>query len=1530
MGINFTSGSPVQYNGVVSGGLYESITLQTDASKILWYSNSHWVRDQNHGIMPGVLAQPGGKLKGAQGTADGSAVQGVVSFPYPGSTTRYVMVSTAAEDGAAHGLYYTDIDMTLPGNGTVGSPLGDLGTNIETNITPGINTTEMLGVYAPDCNNLWVVSHEDGTNRFVAVKFTSAGPAAPVTSNAGNAYSANGARGTLKVSPDGTKIATCGGSSGGIQIFDFNATTGVVSVPAGGPAAGNSNIAPVSGLSFGYSLEWSPNSRYVYIGGYPGFGGIRLYDTQTGAKSTVTAAGNWGDLQIGPDGVIYVAPQALGGSHLATITNPNNGPTASFNASGYAIGGSGGWFGLPSAYTCPAAACGDTSLASPFPAVCAGSSTDLSVAAYLNAVAAGGTWSIISSPPGGNANFAGSTFNAGTVAGNYVVQYDLGGGCAPQRTLVVNALPNVTLTLAPDNACAGAAPVVLAGGSPVGGTYTGTGVSGGNIDPAVVGSGNTSTVTYTFTDANNCTNAATDDFTINALPNVTLTLAPDNACAGAAPVVLAGGSPVGGTYTGTGVSGGNIDPTVVGSGNTSTVTYTFTDANNCTNTATDDFTINALPNVTLILAPDNACAGAAPVVLAGGSPVGGTYTGTGVSGGNIDPAVVGSGSTSTVTYTYTDANNCTNTATDDFTINVLPNVTLTLGTDAVCFGAGLTALTGGSPVGGVYTGTGVAGGSIDPAIVGSGNASTITYTYTDGNNCSNTATDDFKVDTLPVVTVQYDLSVCVDAPAFNLTQGDPSSGGTGVYSGPGISASPLFDPSSAGVGTHAVTYTFTDNNGCQASAVDNIVVNGLPVVTLNLAPDQYCVDVATAVLAGGNPLGGIYSGIGVNGSDFEPANAGVGSHTLTYTYTDAYGCVNSATDDMVVNDLPIVTLVLGTDAVCSDSSAFNLDGGSPAGGIYSGPGVGVSPSFDPTILTPGNHLITYTYTDANGCTNTATDSMKINDLPTVSVNFVKDSICEDGALSFLLGGVPLGGTYTGPGVTGGAFDPTAAGVGSHPITYTYTDANGCTNTATDNMRVDALPVVTLTLAPDNVCEGASALALGGGLPVGGTYTGSGVSNNQFEAGITGAGQFTITYTYTDINTCSNTATDDMTVNALPVVDFPTPNQVCVTAVDFALSGGTPIGGTYSGANVTANQFSPSAAGIGTHTVTYTYTDGNGCTNSKSADQIVNGLPDVNLGADRDVCDFKNADLTVPTSGANYSWTLQGSPTVLGTSQTYSTNQPGTYEVEVTDGNGCTAIGRITLTPGAMLTVDIGPDLKVCQGENVVFTVSAYDQILWDDNGTETTRTVNGADTVSVRVIDANGCWGVDTALAVLVPAIKMPQLREDTTICEAAGDQVLLEVSDPNLTTVWQDGLTGSTYTATFVGVYIATVSDSNGCSASDTVNLTDYCTPIGLTMPNVYTPNGDGWNDHMIPLEMEWADKDFMMANIKEIRFYVYDRWGLLVHATEGTLPKWDGKAPNGRYCSDGTYFWRLDYTDAAGNNYELSGFVKLYNTEN
>ena len=103
--------------------------------------------------------------------------------------------------------------------------------------------------------------------------------------------------------------------------------------------------------------------------------------------------------------------------------------------------------------------------------------------------------------------------------------------------------------------------------------------------------------------------------------------------------------------------------------------------------------------------------------------------------------------------------------------------------------------------------------------------------------------------------------------------------------------------------TATTTYTVTvvDVNGCSDTASVIIIVNSLPIVTFSGLDSSYCLTDPVAETMIGSPSGGTFNGPGINENNFEPFNAGVGNHTITYTYTDGNNCTNSYSQIVSVN-----------------------------------------------------------------------------------------------------------------------------------------------------------------------------------------------------------------------------------------------------------------------------------------------------------------------------------------------------------------------------------------------------------------------------------------------------------------------------------------------------------------------------------------------------------------------------------------------------------------------------------------------------
>ncbi|PSR09375.1 MAG: hypothetical protein C7N36_20420, partial [Bacteroidetes bacterium] len=534
--------------------------------------------------------------------------------------------------------------------------------------------------------------------------------------------------------------------------------------------------------------------------------------------------------------------------------------------------------------------------------------------------------------------------------------------------------------------------------------------------------------------------------------------------------------------------------------------------------------------------------------------------------------------------------------------------------------------------------------SFDPAAAGVG-VHTLTYDFTDANGCSASASDQVEVFALPTVTFTAPVDLCIDAGVqAGLGSGTPTGG---VYSGSGVTdgnngMTYSFDPAAAGAGMHILTYAFTDGNGCSGSATDVVTVNTLPVVTMTTTGTGTCI---TAVLqtgrSGGTPTGGVYSGTGVtddgNGMtySFDPAVAGAGMTAVTYTFTDGNGCTNSDSDNEVVIASDPAAFTALADLCEGDGTQTGLGGGTPTGGVYSGPGVtddgnGMTYSFNPSLAGAGTHILTYDLSGSS-CSGSATDDVEVFGFPSVAFVGTGSGTCLNASIQLAQGsGTPPGGVYSGPGVTDDGngmtytFNPAAAGVGFATVMYTITDGNGCSNAANLNREVYALPNVTFTASGSGTCLNSGELTLqGGGLPGGGVYSGPGVTDDgngmtySFDPAIAGVSVHSLTYSFTDGNGCAGSANISFEVLDLPTVVFAAPAPgVCVEdAIVTGLGGGTPTGGIYSGVGVTDDSngmtftFDPaaSAPGGGNVAVTYTFTAANGCSNSATDDIFVNPI-----------------------------------------------------------------------------------------------------------------------------------------------------------------------------------------------------------------------------------------------------------------------------------------------------------------------------------
>jgi len=347
----------------------------------------------------------------------------------------------------------------------------------------------------------------------------------------------------------------------------------------------------------------------------------------------------------------------------------------------------------------------------------------------------------------------------------------------------------------------------------------------------------------------------------------------------------------------------------------------------------------------------------------------------------------------------------------------------------------------------------------------------ITSNFTDPDYQNNSAVGYLEVNAMPAYTFNFNdnpisngstQTVCEGSAVKLELTGTPNGSFSLKKNGNPIGGGNVNDPaynftaalSDAGM----YELTITSEYNCVQVFNFQLNVNALPIVTLG-AIGPFCVDAAPVTLSGGAPTGGVYSGPGVSAGIFDPSAAGVGTHTITYTYADGNGCSNFATTDIIVNPLPVLTLP-AAGPFCLNNAAYQLSG-SPSGGNYTGAGVSVSGLFDPASAGVGTHAITYTYTDGNTCVNSISINIVVNPLPvsTITAQYAvwestagyTASVADAGVGATYVWGITNGTITAGQGTT--AITYTSGTPGALVLTVTVTDPLTCSSSASTTVQV---------------------------------------------------------------------------------------------------------------------------------------------------------------------------------------------------------------------------------------------------------------------------------------------------------------------------------------------------------------------------------------------------------------------------------------------------------------------------------------------
>jgi hypothetical protein len=468
------------------------------------------------------------------------------------------------------------------------------------------------------------------------------------------------------------------------------------------------------------------------------------------------------------------------------------------------------------------------------------------------------------------------------------------------------------------------------------------------------------------------------------------------------------------------------------------------------------------------------------------------------------------------------------------------------------------------------------------------------------------------------------------------------------------------------------TVTVTGSGGCTGSTSKIIQVGTTPTVTIT-GDNTVCAGNSTTLTASGATTY-LWS---VSTTATSPSIVVSPTVTTTYSVTGTTSGCSTTTTFPVTVTAGISASVSGTNTICNgQNTTFTA---SPSGAVYtwSGPSGFSGTTQVVTPTTAGTYNVTVTA--SSGCTGSSTRTLTVNPKPTVSVSGT-NNICTGQSTILTASGANTYAWNTGA---------TTSVLTVSPITnttYTVIGTNtfGCTGSTTYPITVSSGVSASIS-GVNSVCTGQST-----------TYTASGGVFYSWNTGATtdaisvsSAGTYTVTVVGS--NGCTTAASKTLTVNPPPSSTITGPTSIC--------SGSTttysaPAGLTYVW-STTATTQSISISSAGTYAVTVT--DGSSCTASNSKTLTINANPTATASSNSPVCINTTLNLSVTPSASAYSWT--GPNSFTSTIQSPSINNvqvvnAGTYNVTITDANGCTGSSSTNVTISSAISITAN-DLTSC-------------------------------------------------------------------------------------------------------------------------------------------------------------------------------------------------------------------------------------------
>ena len=1076
--------------------------------------------------------------------------------------------------------------------------------------------------------------------------------------------------------------------------------------------------------------------------------------------------------------------------------------------------------------------------------------------------------SISLAPSGGTAGYtyawstgASTPSISGLCAGPYTFTVTDANGCDSTLTITITAPPVLSLTATFTNvlcnsACNGTATATPVGGS---GPFTYSWSHGpaiyilANVVALCPGS-----YTVTVTDANLCTATASVTIT-EPTPLITVTSQTPASCFGVCDgtaIVTASGGTI--PYTYSWMPGAIANDTASGLC-AGTYFATVTDANLCVNT-TPGVTIlqpaPIVPNAVGTNATCNAsCNGSATANPTGGSgtytyswnsvPVQNTQTATGLCAGTYIVTVNDGSCSMTQSISLTDPP----------VLNANPTATSpTCAND--CDGSVISNPVGGT---GTYTYSWSPVAAVTQSVSG---LCPMIYTVivTDGNNCKDTASVTMINPAGIDVTIGSTPANCGAADGtISITPTTGTAPYTYVWTIGGVAPPLPFagngTPNVTNVGAGLYDVLVTDVNGCDSTFTIPMNNSSGPTGAIVSTTIASCFGVCDASGSIDSVIGGTAPYTYLWDDPLAQTNdtaVNLCDSVYFVQITDAAGCIYFSpviiTEPAQILANAVVTSALCSN-VCTGAITVTPTGGTGGYSYFWAPGVIVGQGTSTvTGLCPGTY--TLTITDANLCVKV--DSFVVTQSTPLTATIGSTSIscssaCSGSAyITITSGTAPFSIQWND---AFGQTTDTATALCSGNYSVDITDANGCILTL--STTITATPAVTanavITGATCGLCDGSAALAPTGGTP---TYTYL-WSNGQTTANATALCSGLYTVNITDSSGC-------VTSVSIPVNNTSGPSSASITSTNITCNGAcngavtavSPVGGTapYTFLWIASGSTASTLSGLCAGTYFVQTTDANGCS---LIDSVIITEPSpilANQVITAATCGACDGSITISPSGGTGPYTVLWN--TGSTSLSLINLCAGVYSVAITDATGCVQNVVIPVNSQDGPTLSASSINVTCNGScnglaGVVATgVSPY-SYLWNDLGLQTTDSTTAtlcAGTYFVQVTDANLCVTIASTTITEPDSIGFSVANAIDPLCNGNANGSITTIPSGgtlSYTYSWTPfpaaGQSTSTASGLDANTYIVTVTDANGCAASQTVTLVS---PVSLTISNATVPS--------------------------------------------------------------------------------------------